>query len=303
MAVVDEQAPAVPSRTGIKAGQRTPWQVFTRFCRRNPRIPIFTGLVLALFIPGLLAPLIAPYSPREPNTRIRLQGPSARHLLGTDQLGRDTFTRVLYGGRVSIPVGLLAVVVSAGLGISLGILSGFFGGLIDTITGRLVDAQLAFPELILAIAVVNAFGASLVNVMLIVGLGRFPGYYRLTRGQVLQAREFEYVTAARALGASSPRLMLQHILPNILNPLLITTSFAAGGAVLTLSALGFVGLGPKAGQPDWGAMFNEALTNFRLQPWMVFGPGMAVFLTVLSFYVLGDALRDWLDPHRRGRAP
>jgi len=300
MAIVDSALSLEAAGVALE-GRRSALAASLKFCRRNPRVPLFAALMLLLFIPCLFAPLLAPYNPREPNTRERLQSPSSKHLLGTDQLGRDTFSRLLYGGRISIPIGLMAVAVSASLGIVLGVLAGFFGGIIDTLSGRWVDAQIAFPELILAIAVANAFGASLVNIMLIIGFGRFPTYYRLVRGQVLQAREFECVNAARALGATAPRMMMRHILPNVLNPLIIQTSLAAGGAVLTLSALGFVGLGPKAGTPDWGSMFNEALNSFRLQPWLTFGPGIAVFLCVLSFYMLGDALRDALDPRLRGR--
>jgi len=221
--------------------------------------------------------------------------------MGTDQLGRDTFSRILYGGQTAIPLGVMAVAISATLGIGMGVSAGYFGGPVDQVTGRLVDAQLAFPELILAIAMVNAFGTSLFNVMIVIGLTRYPTYYRLARGQVLQAKEFEYVTAARSVGASELRLMARHIFPNILSPLIIASSLALGGAVLLQSTLGFVGLGPKVGTPDWGQMFFDALANYRLQPWLIFGPGLAVFITVLSFYMLGDALRDALDPALRGR--
>ena len=272
-----------------------------RFCGRNPRIPAFAVLMLLLFGACLLAPLVAPYPPKETNTQVRLAGPSLSHPMGTDQLGRDTFSRVLYGGRVSIPLGLMAVALSAAIGIAMGVAAGYFGGAVDMVTGRLVDAQLAFPELILALAIVNAFGTSLLNVMLVIGLTSYPGYYRLARGQVLQVRNFEYVTAARTLGGSETHVIARHILPNIVNPLIIATSLACGGAVLLQSTLGFFGLGPKAGTPDWGLMFFDALNNFRLQPWLILGPGLAVSLTVLSFYMLGDALRDALDPYMRGR--
>ncbi len=272
-----------------------------RFARRNPRIPFFALVMVCLFSACLLAPVIAPYNPRVTNTPIRLASPSAAHLMGTDQLGRDTFSRVLYGGRTAIPLGLMAVGIGASVGIVMGVLAGYFGGIVDQATGRVVDAQLAFPELILIFAIVNAFGTSLFKIMLVIGLVSYPAYYRLTRGQVLQAKQFEYVTAARGLGASEWRLMFRHVLPNSLNPLIIQTSLAAGGAVLLQSNLGFLGLGPKAGTPDWGQMFLDALANFRTQPWLIVGPGLAVFVTVLSFYMLGDALRDALDPHLRGK--
>ncbi len=279
----------------------TGFAAFLHFCRRNPRIPVFALVMTVLFSACLLAPIIAPYNPRATNVPLRLAGPSSHHLMGTDQLGRDTFSRVLYGGRTAIPLGLMAVSISAVLGITMGIAAGYFGGIADQVTGRLVDSQLAFPELILAFAIVSAFGQSLLNIMLVIGLTGYPVYYRLTRGQVLQAREFEFVTAAKATGGSEAHIMLRHVLPNILNPLIIASSLACGGAVLLQSTLGFFGLGPKAGTPDWGQMFFDALNNFRLQPWLIFGPGLAVSITVLSFYMLGDALRDALDPHLRGR--
>lgn len=303
MSVVDERlsSAAASEQVAAQRSERSRWQNAWRFLRDNPRIPFFAGLMIFIFAITLAAPLIAPYGEREVNTSERMQSPSRDHLMGTDQLGRDTFSRVLYGGRISLPLGLMAVALAATSGIIMGVLAGHFGGMIDQITGRLVDAQLAFPELILALAIVAVFGQSLLNIMLVVGLTGYPLYYRLARGQVLQAREFEYVKAGRSIGASESRLMFRHILPNILNPLIIATSLAAGNAVLLQSTLGFVGLGPAAGTADWGSMFFDGLNNFRLQPWLIFGPGIAVFISVLSFFMLGDALRDALDPHLRGK--
>lgn len=301
MAVADETLTQANLRLDEEAPERAARRSLARFLRRNPRIPFFAVVMVILFGACLISPLVAPYNPREPRTNERLQSPSSAHLMGTDQLGRDTFSRVLYGGRTSIPLGFMAVSISAVAGIALGVSAGYFGGAVDQVSGRLVDAQLAFPELLLALALVNTFGASLFIVMIVVGLAAYPGYFRLARGQVLQAREFEYVTAARALGASELRLMVRHIFPNILSPLIIASSLALGGAVLLQSTLGFFGLGPKAGTPDWGNMFFDALANYRLQPWLILGPGLAVSITVLSFYMLGDALRDALDPALRGR--
>jgi peptide/nickel transport system permease protein len=303
MSVVDERLTSATTNDQIAAqrSERSRWHTFIGFLRRNPRIPFYSGIMIVVFAITLAAPLIAPYGEREVNTSERMQSPSMKHWLGTDQLGRDTFSRLLYGGRVSLPLGLMAVVLSAASGIMMGVVAGHFGGVIDQLTGRLVDAQLAFPELILALAIVAVFGQSIFNVMIVVGLAGYPAYYRLARGQVLQAREFEYVKAARSVGAGDRRIMFRHILPNILNPLIIQTSLAAGTAVLLQSSLGFFGLGPKAGTADWGSMFFDGLNNFRIQPWLVFGPGIAVFISVLSFFMLGDALRDALDPHLRGR--
>lgn len=303
MSVVDERVTSASTAQPLTAqrGERSQWQTVLGFLRRNPRIPLYTGVMIVVFAITLAAPLIAPYGEREVNTSERMQSPSANHWFGTDQLGRDTFSRVLYGGRVSLPLGLMAVALSAASGILMGVAAGHFGGVTDQVTGRLVDAQLAFPELILALAIVAVFGQSIFNVMIVVGLAGYPTYYRLARGQVLQAREFEYVKAARSIGAGDGRIMFRHILPNILNPLIIQTSLAAGTAVLLQSTLGFFGLGPAAGTADWGSMFFDGLNNFRLQPWLIFGPGIAIVISVYSFFMLGDALRDALDPHLRGK--
>jgi peptide/nickel transport system permease protein len=303
MSVVDERVASAPAEERfIEArGGRSRWLSLLNFLRRNPRIALFSSIMIVIFLVTLAAPLIAPYGEKEVNTSERNQSPSTKHWLGTDQLGRDTFSRLLYGGRVSLPLGLMAVALSAVSGITMGIVAGHFGGAADQLTGRLVDAQLAFPELILALTIVAVFGQSIFNVMVVVGLSGYPAYYRLARGQVLQAREFEYVKAARSVGAGDGRIMFRHILPNISNPLIIQTSLAAGTAVLLQASLGFFGLGPKAGTADWGSMFFDGLNNFRLQPWLVFGPGFAVFISVLSFFMIGDALRDALDPHLRGR--
>jgi peptide/nickel transport system permease protein len=280
--------------------ERTIWQSVTRFVRRYPRIAGFGVFITFLLAVALLAPVLAPYDPRATNTQVRLQGPSAQHWMGTDQLGRDIYSRVLYAARVSIPAPLVAVMIGAVLGITLGVMSGFFGGVLDMVLGRIVDAQIAFPELILLLLIANTFRPGIWGITLILGITSYPGTYRLARGQVLQAREFDFVQAAGALGASTPRLMFRHILPNILNPLIITLTIAAGGSVLLLSTLTFLGLGPQAGTPDWGAMFNDGLNNIRLQPWLMFGPALAVVSTAFAFYMLGDALRDALDPKLRG---
>jgi len=302
MSVVDERIASTGAiRSWEDLPERSFWDSFLRFCRQNPRIPFFVGLMAIVFAITLAAPLLAPYGEKEVNTQVRLQGPSVDHWMGTDQLGRDLFSRVLYGGRGALPLGLMAVAIGSLSGITMGVLGGYFGGWLDQILGRLVDAQIAFPELVLIIAIVNTFGQSLFLVMLVVGLTTYPGYYRLARGQVLQAREFEYVNAARALGAGENRIMFRHVLPNILSPLIIQTSLALGNAVLLQSTLGFFGLGPKAGTADWGSMFFDGLNNFRLQPWLVAGPGLAVFVSVLSFFMIGDALRDALDPRLRGK--
>ncbi len=277
------------------------WVASRRFCSQHPRTPIFAGVMLLLFVGCLIGPYFTPYPPTETHTPDRLSAPSWQYLLGTDQLGRDTFSRVLSGGRLALSFGLAAAALGAITGATLGVTAGYFTGLFDLLFGRVIDAIIAFPGLFLLIAVRGAFGTGIFPLLVVVALGGLPGYYRLARAQVLQVREFEFVTAARATGASDLRVMFRYILPNSLNPLIVLSSIAAGQAVLLLSTLSFLGLGLTGGTPDWGGMFNDALNNLRVQPWLVVGPGVAVFLSVLSFYVLGDDLRDALDPHDRGR--
>jgi len=281
--------------------ERSRWQSALRLGRRYPRLVIFAVFLTVLLAICLLAPVIAPYNPRETNTQERLESPSSRHWMGTDQLGRDIYSRVLYGGRVSIPLPMMAVVISASLGIVLGAVSGFYGGALDLTLGRVVDAQLAFPELVLLLLIANVFRPNLFGLMLIIGFTGYTNTYRLARGQVLQAREFDFVRAADSIGATTPRILMRHVIPNILNPLFVTWTVTAGSAVLLLATLTFLGLGPQAGTPDWGAMFNDGLNNIRLQPWLMFGPGLAVISTAFAFFMLGDALRDATDPRLRSR--
>jgi peptide/nickel transport system permease protein len=285
----------LPVASPLDTERPTRWQMFLRFCRKYPRIAAFGAFVLFV----LFVVVAGPYDPRETNTQARLQGPSRAHWFGTDQLGRDIFSRVVYGARVSVPLPMMAVVISAVIGITLGVLSGYYGGWLDMLIQRIVDAQIVFPELVLILLIANTFRPNLFGLMLIIGVTGWTGTCRLARGQVLQAREFEYVSAARATGASPIRVMFIHILPNILNPLIVTLTLAAGAAVLSLATFTFLGIGVQAGTPDWGAMFNDALNNIRVQPWLMFGPGLAVVSTAFAFYMLGDALRDALDPHLR----
>ena len=274
-------------------------QAVRAFLRHNPRVTAFAGVLLLLWLVGLCAPVLAPYSPYTVDTHHLTAAPSPAHLMGTDELGRDVLSRLLYGGRVSMIIAFVVVALSTSLGVTMGLLGGYFGGALDQLFGRIGDAVLAFPGLLLLLSAVAAFGQSLRSVAVVIGVLGFPAYYRLTRGQVLQARELEYVEAARALGLRSWRLLWRHILPNIASPLIIVVSVTAGGAILTEATVSFLGIGAQPPEPEWGAMFNLALGDFRLHPWLIFGPGAAIFLTVLSYYMLGDALRDALDPRRR----
>ncbi len=268
---------------------------------RERRLVIFGAIVLIMVVIGVLAPLLAPYDPYQTAPTQTLQQPSFAHLLGTDSLGRDQLSRVIHGTRISLAVAVIAVSISLGGGVSLGLVAGYLGGWLDQIFSRLIDAMLAFPGVLLAIAVTSALGPSLRNAMIAVGLIGIPLYFRLTRGQVLQAREQDYVTAAAVLGSSRIRILLRHILPNIANPMIVAASISSSTSILALAALGFLGIGPQPPDPDWGSMINAASSLLERSPWLSFGPGLAIFLTVFSFSMLGDGLRDALDPRLRNR--
>jgi peptide/nickel transport system permease protein len=290
---------AIPSARA--ASERGRVQRYAFWWARRPRLLVFSSVIAIMVLIGVFAPVIAPYDPLKTRPAQALKSPSRSHLAGTDSLGRDTFSRVVFGARISLSVAVIAVSIALAGGVSLGLIAGYFGGLLDNLLSRIIDAQLAFPGILLAIAITSALGPSLRNAMIAVGILGIPTYFRLTRGQVLQAREYEYVTAATVLGASQVRIIARHILPNILNPLIVAASIASSTAILSLAALSFLGIGSQPPEPDWGSMINTATGYLNKYPWLVFGPGVAIFVTVFSFYMLGDALRDALDPRLRNR--
>lgn len=267
----------------------------------RPKLYVFGSVIGFMVLVGLFAPWISPYEPTKTQPAQALQGPSLAHWMGTDQLGRDTLSRVIHGARVSLTVAVIAVSIALSGGVTLGLVAGYFGGWFDHLSSRFVDAMLAFPGILLAIAITSALGPSLQNAMIAVGIIGIPTYFRLTRGQVLQVREMEFVTAATVVGASRRRIIALHVLPNILNPLIVAASIASSSAILSLAGLSFIGVGTQPPQPDWGSMFQAATGYLNRYPWLAFGPGAAIFLTVFSFYMLGDALRDALDPRLRNR--
>lgn len=299
MVDVAASAPGVPSATYRAPVQPSRLARVGAVARREPRLVIFGLLIVAMILIGLFAPWLTPYDPYQTQPTHPLEAPSPAHLLGTDNLGRDQLSRVIFGARVSMAVAMIAVSIALGGGVSMGLVAGYTGGALDQVLSRLIDAMLAFPGVLLAIAVVNALGPSLPNAMIAVGIIGIPTYFRLTRGQVLQAREQEYVTAASVIGASRPRILVRHILPNIANPLIVAASISSSTAILALAALGFIGIGPQPPEPDWGSMINAASGVLDRSPWLSFGPGLAIGVTVFSFSMLGDTLRDALDPRLR----
>lgn len=265
--------------------------------RANPRLLVAAALLLLLLLSALLAPWLARFDPNAANPDVALTAPAPGHPLGTDELGRDLLSRVLWGGRVSLPVAGVAVVIGLLAGGGIGILAGYRGRLTDLLLMRVVDAILAFPGLILAIALSAALGSGLRNAMIAIGVVQIPLYARLVRAQVLQLKSLDFVTAARALGASPVRILARHLLPNLLNPLLVQVSLSAGFAILAEATLAFLGLAAQPPTPDWGFMI---LTGSRYLVnglwWMSVAPGIAITIAVFGFNFMGDALRDALDP-------
>lgn len=266
----------------------------------HPRILIGLSLLLLLVVVALLSPWIAPRSPLAVNPDNARLPPGPGHLLGTDELGRDVLSRVMWGGRISLPVAFVAVGVGLTVGGLAGLAAAYRGGATDLLLMRLVDGILAFPALILAIALVAALGPSLKNAMIAIGIVQIPVYARLTRAQVLQLKSLDFVTAARALGASPIRIIARHLLPNLLNPLIVQISLSAASAMLAEATLSFLGLSAPPPTPDWGFMINTG-QSFLVNGdwWMTVGPGAAICLAVFGFNWLGDALRDALDPRLR----
>ncbi|MCC6169934.1 MAG: ABC transporter permease [Caldilineaceae bacterium] len=249
---------------------------------------------------GILAPIVDPYDPTTDSdlANARLE-PSWEHPFGTDRLGRDMFRRVIHGTRISLMIGFVVVFVSGTVGTVLGLIAGYFGKTADTVIMRLMDVLLAFPAILLAIAIVAVRGPGLFNTILAVAIVGIPGYARVVRSMVLSLRERDYVDAARMIGVSNSRIMFGHILPNSLSPLIVQATLGVGGAILFAAALGFLGLGVQPPRPEWGAMISDGIPFLRQSPYLVFYPGIAIMITVLGFNLLGDGLRDALDPQLR----
>ncbi len=273
-------------------------RAWRRLKRRKGAMAGLAVVVLFVLL-AVLAPLIAPYDPTLTSFSQVRKPPSWIHWMGTDEVGRDVLSRVIFGARASLSAGLVSVGIALGLGVPLGLLAGYAGGWIDSVISRLVDAMLAIPFLILAITLAAFLGPSLSNAMIAIGITATPVFIRLTRGQTITAKVEDYVEAARAVGNPRWRIALRHILPNVVSPLLVQASLAIAGAIIAEAALSFLGLGQQPPQPSWGSMLNSAQRFIAQAPWMAFWPGFAIFLAVLSFNLLGDGLRDALDPRHR----
>ena len=252
--------------------------------------------VLFFVVVAVFAPALAPYDPAATDFTAVRQAPSAEYLFGTDEIGRDVLSRVIYGARASLVAGVISVVIALVLGVPLGLISGYYQGLTDEVIMRFTDALLAFPFLILAVALAAALGPSLQNAMIAIGIATTPTFIRLTRGQVLAVQAEDYVQAARALGVGDARILVRHVLPNSFAPLLVQATLTVAQAIIAESSLSFLGLGVQPPVPSWGGMLNTAKNFMAQAPWMAIWPGVSIFITVLAFNLFGDGLRDALDP-------
>ncbi|WP_144634415.1 ABC transporter permease [Bordetella genomosp. 13] len=289
MSTINATATAVPPRAGNRA-----WGKF----RRN-RVAMLGAVIVLLFVAmALFAPLLANHDPFQTSFMTIRKAPSASFWLGTDELGRDIYSRLMYGARASLMAGLVSVIIALIVGVPFGLAAGYFGGWTDSIVSRCTEALLAIPFLILAIALAAFLGPSLINAMIAIGVSAAPKFIRITRGQVLAVKNEDYVQSARALGASDLRIIGRHILPNVMPPLIVQATITIATAIIAEASLSFLGLGLQPPNPSWGSMLNTAKNFMTQAPWMSIFPGSAIFLAVLGFNLLGDGLRDALDPRQ-----
>jgi peptide/nickel transport system permease protein len=288
---------AIPQET---RGRISDFQRFRRvFFGR--RIVIFGfAIILLLIFTAIFAPLLATYNPYNQDLNSILQHPGPAHWLGTDEIGRDILSRLIYGTRTSLMVGIVAVGVAALFGVSLGLISGYFGGWLDSIVMRIIDALMAIPGLVLALVFAAVLGGGLFNIMIAVGVSMLPGYCRLMRGLVLSVKNADFILAAHSLGSRDMRIMLRHILPNCLPPLIVLVTLQLGMAILIEAGLSYIGIGIAPPGAAWGSMVNEGYRYLQMNPVLSFAPGLSIMLVVLAFNLVGDGLRDALDPRLRG---
>ena len=273
-----------------------PWKEAWYSFKKSKSALVGTGIVVFFVILALIGPLLAPYEMNGQSLADRLQSPSAEHWFGTDDLGRDIFSRILYGARISLTVGFTAVILSAVMGSFFGIIAGYYGRWVDTIISRIFDIMLAFPSILLAIAVVSILGPNLQNALIAIAIINVPTFGRLIRSRVLMIKQEEYILAAKAIGMKNSRILWKHILPNSMTPVIVQGTLAIATAVIEAAALGFLGLGAQAPAAEWGKMLADARIYFINAPWAMLFPGLAIMLTVIGFNLMGDGLRDALDP-------
>jgi peptide/nickel transport system permease protein len=292
--------PLAPDAGTIAATIETPGQRAWRRLKKRKGALFGLAIIILLVLLAIFAPLITPFDPAKQSWSLVRKAPSALNWLGTDEVGRDLFSRIIFGTRASLSAGMISVGIAISLGVPLGLIAGYGPGWLDAIISRVTDAMLACPFLILAIALAAFLGPSLTNAMIAIGVTATPIFIRLTRGQVLTIKVEDYVESARAIGNPKWRIALKHILPNVMPQLLVQMTLTVATAVIAEASLSFLGLGQQPPAPSWGSMLNTAQRFLSNAPWMAVWPGLAIFLTVLSFNLLGDGLRDAFDPRERG---
>jgi ABC-type dipeptide/oligopeptide/nickel transport system permease subunit len=272
----------------------------SRFAKNRGALVSATVLFI-VFLALIFASVLAPYSPIEPDTTQIAAHPSFAHWLGTDAIGRDVLSRVLFGGRLTVLIGIVAILIALGVGLPLGMIAGYYGGRVDRFISRLMDIMLAFPGILLALAVVAVLGSSVINATIAVGISLIPGFVRLVRGSYLSAKENIYVEAARAIGVGDARIMVKHILPNVLAPITVLATVATGWAIIIGASLSFLGLGVQAPTAEWGADLASGRQWIQIAWWMTTFPGIAILIVILALNLVGDGLRDAIDPRLRNR--
>lgn len=279
-----------------RRGERS---LFWRYFRRNRLALLGAAIVVLLFLTAILAPAIAPYDPAAYDVKKILESPGRKHPMGTDQLGRDVFSRVLWGSRISLRVGFVAVGIATVIGVFLGSVAGYYGGFLDALIMRFVDIMLTFPRFFLLLSVIAFLKPSIETIMIVIGVTGWMGVARLVRAEFLSLKEREFVQSARALGARDFRIITRHVLPNAMAPVLVSATFGVAGAILTESALSFLGLGIQPPTPSWGNILTDGKANIEIAWWLSLFPGLAILITVLAYNLLGEGIRDALDPRLR----
>lgn len=277
------------------------WAEIWNALKRNRRAMLGLSFIIFLVLVAIFADVIAPYGMKEQNLANALQSPNATNWLGTDDLGRDVLSRLIYGTRVSLTVGVSAVAVALVIGGILGVLSGYYKGWVDTLIMRLCDVLLSIPSILLAIAIVASLGASIQNMILAIGLANIPVFARIIRAGVISVKEKQFIEAGEALGANDALIIFKHIIPNIMSPIIVQSSMGIATAILSAVGLGFIGLGLEASVAEWGTMLNFGRSYIRTHPYLTLYPGLVIMVTILSFNLLGDGLRDAIDPKMRER--
>ncbi|MFC0560272.1 ABC transporter permease [Halalkalibacter alkalisediminis] len=272
------------------------WKNFYKKLRKNKAAMVGGLLILFFILVAIIGPYFTPYEPNVQNYVNKLASPSGEHFFGTDHHGRDIFSRIIHGMSITLYVGFFSVVIGAAIGIFLGIVSGYYGGKLDSFIMRVMDILLAFPGILLALAIVSVLGGSLTNVIIAVGIFSIPVFARIVRGSTLAVRKLEYIDAVRALGASDGRIIFKHILPNVTSPLIVQATLSIATSILTASGLSFLGMGAQPPTPEWGAMLSDGRNYMWDAPHVAFFPGVAIVIVVLAFNIFGDGLRDALDP-------